>query len=122
MLPARLPCYGEGMMYDGSDREARGASTSLFENLPASWVPRERFNGGRPRSCVAHIPSARSKTGDSVSAVFVKGGLYMDDRILKLCSCEVDRGMRYSPDRFERGWIIRQSGNDMPMDMGELIP
>lgn len=57
-----------------------------------------------------------------MSAVFIKGGLYMGDRVLKRCSCEKDRGMRYSPYRFQRGWIIRQSGNDMPMDMGELIP
>ena len=51
-----------------------------------------------------------------------KSGSYTIDCVLKRCPCEMDRGMWYAPHRFQWGWIIRQSRNHMPMDVGELIP
>ena len=38
------------------------------------------------------------------------------------CSRQKKRTVRYPPYWFQRGRVIRQTRNDMPMDMRELVP
>jgi hypothetical protein len=41
---------------------------------------------------------------------------------MKLCSRQMKGTVSYSPYWFQRGGIVRETGNDMPMDMREFVP
>ena len=41
---------------------------------------------------------------------------------MKRCSRQKKGMVRYPPYRFQRGWIARETGNNMPMDMRKLVP
>lgn len=66
-------------------------------------------------------PIGGSITEELVLGLFLKRGSYAVDRVLKRGTSKKDGCMRDAPHRFQRGRIIGQPWNDVPMDVGELI-